>query len=53
MSPMRVTLQDCSLPAVAHPGLEWVRAVPPQAVSSQAEGRPEELQNAAQKAPSL
>ena len=39
----RVTTQDYSPPAAAHPGMEWVRAVQPQAARSQAEGRPEEL----------
>ena len=38
----KVTLQDCSPPAAAHPGLEWVWAVPPAARSPE-EGRPEWL----------
>jgi len=36
-----VTIQDCSPPAAAHPGLEWLRAGPPQAASSQEEESPE------------
>ena len=29
-----VTLQNCSPPAAAHPGLEWVRILPPQVAKS-------------------